>query len=125
MDDLVQWLGKQYDEDEEIAQAVHGPSDKQWWVAEDIKTRLCDDQIWMADASFIAAHGPARVLREIDAKRQILRALQNAEVALRNTEPGKESHELMRGSTNSLRATVRMLATAYADRPGYREEWRP
>ncbi len=78
-----------------------------------------------SNADHIAAHDPARVLREIDAKRRILRALESAEVSLRNTEPGNELRELMTGSVNSLRAAVRMLASVYADRPGYREEWRP
>lgn len=82
---------------------------------------------WPEDpaAAQVLAHDPIGTLREIDAKRRILRALESAEVSLRNTEPGKEPHELMTGSANSLRAAVRMLAAVYVDRPGYREDWRP
>ncbi|MFH8792220.1 DUF6221 family protein [Streptomyces sp. NPDC017941] len=68
---------------------------------------------------------PARVLREIDAKRQILRDLKNAEVTLAAAGSEGTVHDLMTGAANTLRRTVRLLAAPYADRPGYREEWRP
>ena len=125
MDDLVRWLGAQLDEDERIARAASGrnwlPADG-WLINEDMHLCEVDDAPTL---EHIAVHDPARVLREIDAKRRIVQALESAEVAVRNTEPGKEPHELMTGAVNSLRAAVRMLAAVYADRPGFREEWRP
>jgi hypothetical protein len=68
---------------------------------------------------------PARVLREIDAKRQIVRAYGDAVTSFGSTEVGTMTHELMTGSVNSLRYTLQLLALPYADRPGYKEEWRP
>jgi hypothetical protein len=145
MDDLARWLGQQLDEDARTAREAlrYVAAD---WVRDEAEnvvraaglTAAGEEAVAITAARWqhpmietpgvtghIAEHDPARVLREIDAKRQILRALESAEVALRNTEPGKEPHELMTGAANSLRAAARMLATAYADRPGYRESWRP
>ena len=129
-DDPVRWLGEQLDEDERIARSAEGDSvfDGTGIVTERNRAQGFPDRtavLISPVATHIARHDPARVLREIDAKRQILRALESAEVSLRNTVPGREPHELMTGSTNSLRAIVRMLATVYADRPGFRAEWRP
>ncbi|MFF8784771.1 DUF6221 family protein [Streptomyces sp. NPDC015125] len=124
MDELIQWFGEQLDEDERIARAAHAPNwstDGRRGVYYGVEDSWMTDALTTADADHIAAHDPARALREIDAKRQVLRALESAEVALRNTEPGKELHALMTGSVNSLRAAVRMLAAAYSDRPGYTE----
>lgn len=155
MDDLVQWLRAQLDEDERLArEATPGPwwhnPGKQWLGPEafqkyDLRqgeefvgyggphpftgavcsTGPASNMQGMKDAAFIARHDPARVLREIDAKRKLLRALESSEVALRNTEPGKDPHDLVKGATNGLRAAVRVHAAVYADRPGYKESWRP
>ncbi|WP_171110615.1 MULTISPECIES: DUF6221 family protein [unclassified Streptomyces] len=115
-EDLARWLGEQLDTDERTARAAEGHiSELLSWLEISLP----------AVERHIETHEPARVLREIEAKRQILRGLESAEVALRNTEPGREPHELMTGATNSQRAIVRTLAAVYADRPGYREEWRP
>ena len=125
MDDLVRWLSAQLDEDERIARAVHGPVDgplgKTWWTPEEVKTRLCDDQIHMSDAQHIAAWDPARVLREIEAKQRIL-------VEHRQTQPRWCAVCDVPGDYQGREyacTTVRLLALPYADRPGYREEWRP
>lgn len=130
MDDLVRWLGEQLDEDERIARRA-GDSFRQIGetgvivATEGDRAEECASANWTGIAEHIVQHDPARVLREIDAKRRILRALENAEVSLRNTVPRREPHELMTGATNSLRAIVRTLAAVYADRPGYSEAWRP
>jgi hypothetical protein len=130
MDELVQWLREQLDDDERTARAA---TDGPWTT---MGQRVLDPSppsnrlgIGMAvghaaasadyneTAEHIARHDPERVLREIDAKRQLLYQFEQ------------------RG--NSVRATVkpptggvwddmlRLLALPYADRPGYREEWRP
>lgn len=134
MDDLVQWLRVQLDEDERIAREAGGlawsrpedPGDPAA-IRDSKGERVVCDEGWPSEGQevHIAEWDPARVLREVDAKRRILRALENAEVSLRNTVPRREPHELMTGATNSLRAIVRTLAAVYADRPGYREDWRP
>lgn len=74
------------------------------------------------DCLHVAEHDPERVLREIDAKRQILaRACE----ALKDAE---SPDYLMRGPARMslvvLEPIVKELAIVYEGRPGYREEWR-
>ena len=67
-----------------------------------------------------ARHDPARVLREIDAKRQLL-----ADFApmLAQTDAAIDSEW---NSNDDLHGRLlAYLALAYVDLPGYREEWRP
>lgn len=70
-----------------------------------------------------ARHDPAQVLRDIHAKGEVL-----AFVERRLRESTQRDH-LVKGPAKLVLAAVdpvvRYLATAYADRPGYREEWRP
>ena len=128
MDDLLGWLGVQLDEDERIARAATlGP-----WVTADhddqtgmLEVRTVHEpdimigyvaDVATADALHIAAHDPARVLREIDAKRDLLRFAEGIH----------DHHETFTsGVAARLEGTLRLFALAYADRPGYREEWRP
>jgi hypothetical protein len=79
----------------------------------------------MADAEHIAAHDPARVLRAVEARRRIITDCEDAERTLRLAGPGTPPHDIMTGATNTLRRMLRLLAIEYADRAGYREEWRP
>jgi hypothetical protein len=137
VDDLVQWLGQQLDEDERIARAATaGP-----WTA--MGQGVLDPSppsnrlgIGMAvghaaasadyneTAEHIARHDPARVLREIDAKRQII-ALHH------QLEDAQEMLDFCATCDATGKypeypcTTLRLLALPYADRPGYREEWRP
>jgi hypothetical protein len=147
VDDLVQWLGQQLDEDERIARAARprpGDQTAGEWVAyphrptsptDDpsrnvhlVGSREPDGREWVvaetgqADraptvAEFIAAHDPARVLREIDAKRKII-----AEHDVYSRPLGER---MDCQSYDFPCTTLRLLALPYADRPGYREEWRP
>jgi hypothetical protein len=66
-------------------------------------------------AAHIARYDPARVLREIAAKRAILELF-----AISNEEGfgGSEGWTLVRDA-------VRQIAAVYSDHPDYREEWRP
>lgn len=152
-DALVQFLRDRLDEDEAVARRACEYAEASWKLDEEFgetilwwppeprvaeKERehglpVTSDQ-WRGQtigssgqciAPHMARHDPARVLREVEAKRQILRVLESAEVALRNTEPGKEPHELMTGAANSLRAAVRLLALPYADHEAYSEDWKP
>jgi hypothetical protein len=71
-------------------------------------------------ATHIAAHDPARVLREIDAKRELLRRYEAlAAGVLVLTSSAREIQSEYR------RVILPSLAAGYSDRPGYREEWRP
>ena len=126
MDDLARWLGAQLDEDERIARAATpGPwklarqpgvewvSSAEYWTVADCS----DADPARENAEHVAVWDPERVLREIDARRR--------ELKLHQREPGQhpdfcgyDRHELPCPSQ-------RNLAAPYADRPGYREEWRP
>ena len=150
MVDLVRWLGEQLDEDERIAKAAtpgpwwHNPG-KQWLNPEafekyDLRqgeefvgyggphpftgavasTGPASDAQGMKDATFIAAHDPARVLREIDAKRRMLADFVPELAQTDATIEGEwNSHDDLEHKL------LAYLALPYADRPGYREEWRP
>lgn len=152
MDDLAQWLRAQLDEDQRDAEERRGvfPSPG----VED------DGAVWLhirpgGNAAIVWHRDPAagyddmaklrnwaatergwtqeRVLREIEAKRQLvklhgratLRAGGGAQyfataTVCRSCEPDHQFPELSWPCP-----TLRLLALPYADRPGYREEWRP
>lgn len=101
MTDLVAWLTQILDEDAEEA-GYDKYRDDAWWM-----------------------HGPFDadfVLADIAAKRAII-----DEYVARDNDvdlmlgPDTERQRQWTG----LRLAVRILATAYADRPGYRDEWNP
>lgn len=100
--DLVAWLTQILDEDEEEAG----------------KSKYRDDAWWM-EGPFDADH----VLADIAAKRAIIEmALTVEDEAARDFPPPINA---MNGARASLAmAFVRRLASAYADRPGYQDEWR-
>lgn len=76
-------------------------------------------------AAHIVRHDPDRVLAEIESKRQIVRAYDNAVTALANTEVGTAVHELMSGSVNSLRHVLQLLLMPYTAHPDFKAEWLP
>ena len=165
MADLVQWLKECLNEDERIARAATpGP-----WRAHDTHlgqygyaaTVLSGDgndtdlRAWLpsmsnepwdekrnvwADAAHIAAHDPARVLREIEAKRQLLADVL-AEGHFRNEEDNWYSCAALTdedgdpvcldesrapgpcdcGRDARVARRVRLLALPFEDRPGFAE----
>jgi hypothetical protein len=146
MDELVRWLGQQLDTDERIAREACEYAETEWRLDEDGETVLWwPPELHIAEkerekglpvvsdhwrgqtiesggariAPHIARHDPARVLREIDAKRQ---ALDHYERVRQHTANGDEAYVLAEGA---VAKQIRIMATGYADRPGYREEWRP
>ncbi len=77
-----------------------------------------------SDRAHIVRHDPARVLREIDTKRQLLalhHQLEDAEEMLDFCATCDVTGKYREHPCT----TLRLLALPYADRPGYREEWRP
>lgn len=67
--------------------------------------QVSDDADWLGGViQHVETWNPDRVLAECEAKREIL-----------DVTRGTYSSDLVR----------RLLALPYADRPGYREEWRP
>ena len=135
MDDLVQWLRAQLDEDERIARAVPGPAWEHRQIRGDFdESVVFEDYIAVADpernvvvfsdvsteeAAFALRLDPARVLREIDAKSRIVRLHARAHHQCVAEDGPTQWH-----ATDPC-ATLRLLALPYADRPGYREAWRP
>ena len=152
MDDLVQWLHDRLDEEAQRATAAGGVD---WLRAEhpgenvvifDSKGEpVVYDEGWPseAQAAHIAEHDPARVLREIEAKRKMIADL----LAERHQDSEEDTWYACAALTdedgdpvcpNDARAPgpcdcgrdervgryLRLLALPYADRPGYRE-WRP
>ncbi|MFF7190593.1 DUF6221 family protein [Streptomyces sp. NPDC008222] len=136
MDELVRWLGEQLDTDERIARAAtQGP----WSVdsetyAESINagdgTQVVAGGRWGGEASVfestedalhIVRHDPSRVLRDIEAKRQLVKRYERA-MENRRAHPDDLASV---GALLALHGAVKLLALPYADRPGYREEWRP
>jgi hypothetical protein len=121
--DLVQWLTAQLDEDERVARACSGDGK---WAERDIA--IYGPHLGVEVLAHMARHDPARVLREIDAKRKMLDEVFIYEAKI-DGEWGccHDADEIAAGlclETNPSGITaVRLLASAYADRPGYREEW--
>lgn len=137
MVDLARWLGQQLDEDERIARAatrgpwVWTPETDAWDQCGPTLIRKGTDQpdsdlaevlagwghdawglhVSEADQAHIAEWDPARVLREIDAKR---RTLIRCEEAMASANPML---------VHFAQQTVWEMASVYADRPGFREEW--
>lgn len=73
----------------------------------------------MKDAEHIARHDPARVLREVEAKQEFVRAYEGR---LAEVKGGSMIGDL----TDEYEALVLpLLALPYSDHPDYRTEWRP
>lgn len=149
---LVEFLRARLDEDEKAALAVER---RHWDVHDthvstgghcaSVLSRNPDDQwdvkvvAWLptfqlvgwnvpgpwANAAHIARHDPARVLREVEAKRRILgdHRLGDADECV-ICHAGAQSCGCM-GWGDFPCDTVRLLAVAYDDHPDYRQEWRP
>ncbi|NUV54536.1 hypothetical protein G6W51_16790 [Streptomyces coelicolor] len=129
MDQLVEWLGQQLDEDERIARRA-GDSFRQIGetgvivATEGDRAEECASANWAGVAEHIVVHDPARVLSEIDAKRQII-ALHH------QLEDAQEMLDFCATCDVTGKypeypcTTLRLLALPYADRPGYKESWRP
>jgi len=115
VNDLVAWLRARLDEDEAVARAA---TPGKWSMG-----RLDEHEIgdaWMLkldDKRHIARHDPARVLREVAAKRAIVDAYEHL---MRTAGIEPSAHFRMLG----LEQAVEHLASVYADHAEYREEWR-
>jgi hypothetical protein len=144
VEDLVQWLRVQLDADDRIARRA-GDSFRQIGetgvivATEGDRAEECASANWAGIAEHIVTHDPARVLREVDAKRQVI--AKYATAVDRMKELGSQIERLKADGRDTLmpemdRATaihrrdvlaevLRLHALTYVDRPGYREEWRP
>ncbi|MEV0115847.1 DUF6221 family protein [Streptomyces sp. NPDC050844] len=139
MEDLVQWYGEQLDEDEQVARGCSGMEWREHpknWVSAPPLNRVAV-VVHDGDRAHIVRHDPARVLRETAAKRQLLddytvTARIRDEAAERIKAAGDhpdskdlETWDRAQREAAILEGPVKLAATPLADRPGYREEWRP
>jgi len=127
VDDLVRWLTAQLDADEEQARAAAEEYGADWYYDDGfVLARREDDMVATGSQDFlerkqgvfIAAHDPARVLRDIDAKRKLLAECQLAEAEA-------SYPDWMGGYSSGLDYAVQLVAAEYADREGYDPEWAP
>jgi hypothetical protein len=141
VDDLVQWLWAALDEDERIARRA-GDSFRQIGetgvivATEGDRAEECASANWTGVAEHIVRHDPARVLRELEAKRRVLARHRAAPVPPGNEWIGEYPYcaaHAYRVADGTVVYPVELkdcpelrdLAAPYSDRPGYREEWRP
>lgn len=126
--DLVEWLRAQLDEDERVARTVQlrrpGPwqLDPEPWEAHaigllDSAGRSVAAVLGSYSAEFMATVDPARVLREVEAKRKVV-----DHIVYELADHGADNPWWY---DDKLLPILRMLALPYSDRPGYREDWRP
>lgn len=73
-----------------------------------------------ANALHIARHDPARVLRDVEAKRRLLKWAQDR---LHDAEDFPADQEYQLEAVGVLRLHLPLLALPYADHPDYRAEW--
>lgn len=109
----LQWLRDQLDEDADL---VARNSDGHGLSEGFPDYRTYDGPELEAADEYVDVFGPAWVLREIDAKRDLLRFAQGI----------YDHHETFTtGVASRLEQTLRLFALAYEGRPGFKEEWRP
>jgi hypothetical protein len=135
-EDLIDWLRRQIDEDEQSALAVveqdwrpDGANSCQVYAARDDGSNRTiawcrngyDDDF--ANALHIARHDPARVLRDVKAFRKIIDYCASAIEVGRIPEGATWSDDAAGAEVGEV--VLRHLAAIFSDRPGYREEWRP
>ena len=144
-DELAAFLRARLDEDERFAARLGdrrftlvpidphaGPVDGQQRGMVDVVTAE-DGSIALFRHPMFAEHftrqGPARVLRDIEARRALVfeHADEGGDCRV-CARPSNETNELGYAFHEPLPypcRTVRLLALPYADHPDYREEWRP
>jgi hypothetical protein len=131
--ELVDFLRQRLDEDEQVARAAVMSMLDGDWQAKHYKaesavmagpTAIVAEPVAQVDAEHIARHDPARVLAEVEAKRQII-----AEHTVTETSE-------FEGKTATITycpvcrndgecPTLRLLALPYADHPDYDPGWKP
>ena len=116
MGDLAAFLAARLDEDEAAAKAA---CEANWYLEDRKQVSGYGDEFTMAtltsgDAAHIARHDPARVLREVEAKREILRECEA--VQRLNASTGREPSRFRDW-------LLRHLAAVYRDHPDYSPVW--
>ncbi|MBT2266441.1 DUF6221 family protein [Rhodococcus erythropolis] len=73
------------------------------------------------DGTHIARHDPARILREVEAKRAIVKAYEDADIRAHDTYGGYE--DILNGESNGLERALELLTAAYSDHPDFDPDW--
>lgn len=106
--DLIAWLRAVLDEDERVAHTMAEPMDE-------LARNGIESVSYPAVLDFLDHFTAGRMLVEVESKRGLLVHIHNELVDdLTTWERGSVPGEMLR-----------LLAAPYADRPGYRDEWRP
>lgn len=133
-DDLVAFLRAQFDDEERVARYAGGTGGWELGACIDAaepgttEWQVCEGRYPVAHvrgntrAGHVARHDPARVLRDVEAKRAILNEHRPGRSF---RDDGKPVCAQCRKSRTYPCTTVRLLALPYAEQPGYREEWKP
>ena len=121
--DLIAFLNARLDEDKAAAAKAQKKRRSPWRVIDSIRMRVISGSpnrdLVVAEtpgdgiADHIARHDPARVLREVEAKRAML------------AELTRWPFDYRPECNDPIRLFVRQLAAIYSDHPDYREEWKP
>lgn len=117
--DIIEFLRSRLDEDETAALRATPPGvwmvepdgTGAWTVVDEDAGETVTRDAAHYTAHHIAHHSPDRALREVAAKRQLLRWVMNW--PMRPAPP------------SSVDGVLEMLALPYSDHPDYREEWTP
>jgi hypothetical protein len=138
MDDLVTWLRAQLDDDERVAREAANYGDT--WRDGSGKTLIYpSDESRHPGPIIIGPYGdledvhtdhivrwdPARVLAEVDAKRRIIDRWADLRREVLDALDRDEDDAAPTATEFAYEQVVQTLALPYADRPGYRDEWRP
>jgi Family of unknown function (DUF6221) len=119
--DLVEFLRSRLDEDEEIARRNMSPirpRQGKWQFVTDSGMQVRDadgdhlivTHTWPNEGEHIARYDPARILAEVDAKRQII------DLCVAEIDSGTDG-------AVTADSVLYLLALPYADHPDYRAEW--
>ncbi|NKR90565.1 hypothetical protein GS483_00285 [Rhodococcus hoagii] len=129
MSDIAEFLRARLDEDEQTATAATSGTfgEEPTWTSKDDgtgrqthgyvmadHTAICGhdgDDVLLPVADHIARHDPARVLREVEAKRRIITLAE--QVARSGAEFAEQDFDTL----------TRSLAVVYSDHPDYQQEW--
>lgn len=119
--DLVQFLRARLDEDEQTARRVESSwrqiGDTGVIVASDgERAEECANGNWSGIAEHIVRHDPARVLREVEAKRVLLDDHERFVTERRRMMGGWDSYP-------EASPVLVAFASIYAGHPDYRVEW--
>ncbi|BDQ19744.1 DUF6221 family protein [Rhodococcus qingshengii] len=128
---IVEFLEARIAEDEAVARGV--ASDGEWtsgstygmFVSIEARSWTVVSGEWeRRDANHIARHDPARVLREVAAKRAVITQSREANEYYAHMSGNGRIASMAAGNVNACAAMLKALASVYDDHPDFSEEWR-